>query len=157
MLLEEWEALEQDIIDRLMATMHDRINMCIEAQGQSIRHLVRKMGHRHDGDMAHSQSEGTDDSTREIRQLETTHVGTIVKMRAKAKAKAIRENQPNPAILWVALEDPASEETSLPHHRKPARIGIMILAEEREMIPIDSWKHFSFLAEARCANGSFLE
>jgi hypothetical protein len=80
---------------------------------------------------------------------------TIVKIRTQAMA--IREDQQNPAILWVALEDPATEETSLPHHRKPASIGMMILAEEKEMIPIDSGEHFSFLAEVHGANGSFLE
>jgi hypothetical protein len=35
-LLEEWDDLEQDAIDRLMDTMPERFTMCIEAEGKFI-------------------------------------------------------------------------------------------------------------------------
>jgi hypothetical protein len=133
-LLREGEVLEQEIIDRQMATMHERINMEMAAQGRSI-------GHRGDGEMAHSSSEGTNDSILEVGSLETIHLGANVKIRAKAME--VSGYQQNPAILCMALEGASTKETSLPHHRKPARIGMMIMAEEREMIHIESCKYFT--------------
>jgi hypothetical protein len=42
-VFDEWENLDRGTIDRLVQTMTARFRMCMEAEGKSINHLVRKL------------------------------------------------------------------------------------------------------------------
>jgi hypothetical protein len=151
-LLEEWDNLEQDIIDRLIGTMPERFQMCITAEGKFIGHLVRRMGHRQEREPSEIPVKPSQDSEMEIRKLEAPHVGTIVTLTARPGVP--HPDRQNPAIQWVEMKDLPGDDPAAPCRRRPGRIGMMFLEEERSMIPTTP---FTFRAEVCAASGRFLE
>jgi transposase len=150
-LMEEWDNLDQRIIDGLMDTMPSRFRMCVAAQGKSIGHLVRRMGHHHGSELSPTNSAGGEVATMLISRLEMIHVGTIVQV--TGSAGAVRLDQQNPALLWVEMHDLPTGEPSGQHRRKPGSVGMMIRAEERGLIP---GIPFTFQAEVHAASGRFV-
>jgi transposase len=151
-ILEEWNNLDQDSIDRLMDTMPERFSMCIAVDGKFIGHLVRKMSHRQEIEPSEISVERLEKSKMEICKIETPHVGTIVTL--TAQPGILHEDLNNPAIMWVEMSDIPRHEPTAPHQIKPARIGMMLLDEERSMIRTTP---FTFKPEVHAANGRFLE
>jgi hypothetical protein len=109
------------------------------------------MGHHHESDLLPTNSGGGEVATMLIRSLEINHVGTIVEL--TGIAAEVRPDRENPALLWVEMHDLPSDEPSRPHHRKPGSVGMMILAEERGLIPPIP---FTFQAEVHAASGRFM-
>jgi hypothetical protein len=143
-LLEEWENLDQGIINDLMESMNQRIDRCMQDEGKSIGHLVRNSAHPTDTVLNIDPPAGV----LAIRQVKAKHIGTSVLV--SVRVTEIRRDQANPALIWVELEDHARYSKG----DQCRKIGMMALEEEAPLFPSDS--ELLFIVEVQGANPQFI-
>jgi hypothetical protein len=142
--LEEWENLDQEIINDLMTSMNQRFDWCIQEEGKSIGHLLRNSAHQTDTVLSSEPPPGV----LAIRQVKAKHIGTSVIV--SAHVSEIRRDRDNLALIWVELEDHA--RYSKGDQRR--KIGMMAREEEAPLFPSDS--ELFFIAEVQGANPQFI-
>jgi hypothetical protein len=97
LLQQEWDNLDQRIIDHLIESMPRRFQMCLDEKGKSIGHLVRKL----------NLSERGGDSLvppgiLPIRDLGPTHIGQVVHIAIRAQSN--HPSNLHTSSFWVILE-----------------------------------------------------
>jgi transposase len=148
-LLEEWDNLDQKIINDLIESMNQRFDWCIEEQGKSIGHLVRNHAHA-----AEPEADTVPNCAPPppgllaVRQVKAKHVGTSVII--TAHVTEIRPDKVDPNLIWVELEDHV-------RHSKRGRcrkIGMMAHADETQLFP--SYSELLFVVEVQAAYPEFI-
>jgi transposase len=148
-VLEEWENLDQRIINDLIESMNQRFDWCIQENGKSIGHLLRN--HPHPAEPAAdtvANCAPPPPGLLTVRQVKAKHVGTSVIV--AGHITEIRPDKMDPNLVWVEIEDNV-------RHSKNGRcrkIGMMAQADEAQLFP--SYSELLFVVEVQAAHPEFI-
>jgi transposase len=120
MLQEEWDNLDQAMLDDLVASMPWRFWMCIEEHGKSISRQVRNLH-----PFAIPKGPNLPPGLMRIHDLSLDCVGQTIHIAARVRETHASESQDE--IHWVALEDRKS--LTVPSE-PPGRIGMLVFGDD---------------------------
>jgi transposase len=146
MLQEEWDKLEIDVINRLMASIPGRFQLCIAQEGKSISHLVRNKGYKEGTEQ--DEAPATRYNGFAVHELKVTHAETTT--RVLGQVTAIRDDKMNPSMIWVELED--TQSVLKKGYRRT--IGMMAHAEDREIFRVGEQE--AFMVEVHVAHPQYI-
>jgi transposase len=119
-LQEEWNNLDQAMLDELIASMPWRFRMCIEEHGKSISRHVRNLH-----PFAIPTGPNLPPGFMRIHDLSLVCVGRTIHIAARVRETHASESQDD--IHWVALED---HKSLTPPGKPPGRIGMLVFGDD---------------------------
>jgi hypothetical protein len=142
---QEWDGLDQCVIDRLIGSVPRRFQICLDEKGKSIGHLVRKLH-------LSGQSGGSPvpPGILPIRDLRVTHIGQVVHIAARTRSNyssSLRESS-----FWVVLEDRLAL-TPGPHSRSQ----IELLVDQEALTHFETGGSVVLFAEVLVAHPRYVD